>query len=201
VIRGSDVGSIHWNIGPDDIADRAVLEAAIAPTPQWSVLTDQIQTISRSPNGVRAKQFVKLHVYGNMNGLYRGVPARLVSELPAYTQHLDVCMLCYKVNDYTKFIYPLKLHEYLASGRPIVGSPIRAFQEFGHVVKLAGTVEEWSRALGACLEPVESSPSRVAERRNVARRYDWNDLCKGDCQNARRTTRTGIHRGVPASGD
>ena len=58
----------------------------------------------------------------------------------------------------------------------LVGYPIRALQEFGHVVKLAGTVEEWSRALGACLEPAESSPLRVAERRNVARRYDWDDL-------------------------
>ena len=42
---------------------------------------------------------------------------KAVSALPAYTQHLDVCMLCYEVTGYTKFIYPLKLHEYLASGR------------------------------------------------------------------------------------
>ena len=46
-----------------------------------------------------------------------------VSELPSYTQHIDVCTLCYKVDDYTKFIYPLKLHESLASGQPGVGAP------------------------------------------------------------------------------
>ena len=56
--------------------------------------------------------------------------AKPVSELPSYTQHMDVCMLCYKVDDYTKFIYPLKLHESLATGLPCVGAPIRTFQEF-----------------------------------------------------------------------
>ena len=53
-----------------------------------------------------------------------------MSELPSYTQHMDVSMLCYKVDDYTKFIYPLKLHESLASGLPCVGAPIRTLQEF-----------------------------------------------------------------------
>ena len=62
-----------------------------------------------------------------------------VTALPAYTQHLDVCLLCYKVDDYTKFIFPLKLHEYLASGKPVVGSPIRSLQNFTHVITLART--------------------------------------------------------------
>jgi len=42
-----------------------------------------------------------------------------IGELPGYTQHLDVCAMYYALNDYTKFIYPLKLHEYLATGRPV----------------------------------------------------------------------------------
>ncbi len=51
-------------------------------------------------------------------------------ELPGYMQHMDVCTLCYKLNDYTKYIYPLKLHEYLAAGRPVVAAPIRSLLEF-----------------------------------------------------------------------
>ena len=68
--------------------------------------------------------------------------AKPVGELPAYTQHLDVCVLCYELTDYTKFIYPLKLHEYLASGRPVVGSPIRSLEEFAHLIRLARTPNE-----------------------------------------------------------
>jgi glycosyltransferase involved in cell wall biosynthesis len=99
-----------------------------------------------------------------------------VAALPAYVQHMDVCMLCYEVNDYTKFIYPLKLHEYLASGRPVVGSPIRSLQEFGHVIRLARTPDEWSHTLNDMLAPTVNSAAQVEARRSIAQRYDWNTL-------------------------
>ena len=99
-----------------------------------------------------------------------------VTALPGYTQHMDACMLCYKVDDYTKFIYPLKLHESLASGRPCVGSPIRTLREFSSVLELACTVEEWSMALAAALTPAGDSKARSAAGRKVARDHDWNRL-------------------------
>ena len=43
---------------------------------------------------------------------------RAVGEIPGYMQHMDVCLLCYALTDYTRYIFPLKLHEYLATGRP-----------------------------------------------------------------------------------
>jgi glycosyltransferase involved in cell wall biosynthesis len=103
---------------------------------------------------------------------------KAVRALPGYTQHMDVCMLCYELNDYTKFIYPLKLHEYLASGRPVVGSPIRSLLEFSHVVKLARTAEEWSQALLDSLSPNNTAATKVKERQRVAQEYDWNHLVK-----------------------
>jgi glycosyltransferase involved in cell wall biosynthesis len=99
-----------------------------------------------------------------------------VGSLPSYTQYMDVCTLWYVINDYTKYIYPLKLHEYLASGRPVVGSPIPSLQEFEHVVRLARTTEEWSCALKSLIHDGDSSPKQVEARRNVAREYDWNLL-------------------------
>jgi glycosyltransferase involved in cell wall biosynthesis len=101
-----------------------------------------------------------------------------VTTLPAYTQHLDVCLLCYKVDDYTKFIFPLKLHEYLASGNPIVGSPIRSLQNFTHVITLAQTAPEWSRAISASLASPARSPEQIQARRDVAREYDWDRLVR-----------------------
>jgi glycosyltransferase involved in cell wall biosynthesis len=99
-----------------------------------------------------------------------------VEQLPAYTQHLDVCMLCYHVNDYTKFVYPLKLHEYLAAGRPVVGSPIDSLLEFAHVVRLARTADEWSQALSECLGDSAIAGSEVERRRRIARAHDWSRL-------------------------
>jgi glycosyltransferase involved in cell wall biosynthesis len=102
--------------------------------------------------------------------------SKSVSALPAYTQHLDVCMLCYRVTDYTKFIYPLKLHEYLASGRPVVGAPIRSLQDFAHIVRLAGTADDWSQAIHESLSPAAYSAIQVEARRRVACQHDWNVL-------------------------
>ena len=98
---------------------------------------------------------------------------RSVMDLPAYVQHFDAGMLCYDVNDYTKFIYPLKLHEYLAAGRPVVGSPIRTLQDFTHIIALASGPDEWSRELAAALEPSALSIENVRARQEVARGFDW----------------------------
>jgi hypothetical protein len=87
-----------------------------------------------------------------------------------------VCILCYEVNGYTKFIYPLKLHEYLASGRPVVGSPIHTLQDFAHIIRLARTTDEWSQAIQDSLSPDACSAEQVEGRRHVARQHDWNRL-------------------------
>jgi glycosyltransferase involved in cell wall biosynthesis len=131
----------------------------IGPQESLGQATSLIETLSQMPN---------VYFLGH----------KQVTVLPAYTQHLDVCLLCYKVNDYTKFIFPLKLHEYLASGNPIVGSPIRSLQNFTHVITLAHTAPEWSRAISASLAFPARSPEQIQARRDVAREYDWNRLVR-----------------------
>jgi len=58
-------------------------------------------------------------------------------SLGAYPQHFDVCLMPYVIDDYTRYVYPLKMHEYLAGGKPVVSSPIRSVEDFKHVIALA----------------------------------------------------------------
>ena len=102
--------------------------------------------------------------------------ARPVWELPAYARHLDVGIMPYDVDGYTKFIYPLKLHEYLAAGLPVVATPIRTLLDFPDVVSLAETSDDWSAALQAALAPAARSPGLVSVRQSVARAHDWSVL-------------------------
>lgn len=135
--------------------------------PEWSI-------VLVGPKGVlgeSAPVMVALEALPNVH-LTGGKP---VDQLPAYTQYLDVCLLCYKMDGYTKFIYPLKLHEYLASGHPVVGTPIHSLKEFSGAIRLASTVEEWSRAISESLAE-NSEPSRAEERRSIAKRFDWEVL-------------------------
>ena len=76
-------------------------------------------------------------------------------------------------------IYPLKLHEYLAAGRPVVGSPISSLEEFRGTIALAESADEWPEALRDALTPEARGSSRVEARRAVAKRYDWDVLVHG----------------------
>jgi len=99
--------------------------------------------------------------------------AKAAQVLPSYTQHFDVCTMPYLANDYTKYIYPLKLHEYLATGRPTVGTRIRSLEDFSQVVALVRTPEEWSAQLNTALQPEFNTPEWQQARRAVAARHDW----------------------------
>jgi teichuronic acid biosynthesis glycosyltransferase TuaH len=101
---------------------------------------------------------------------------REVGELPAYTQHLDVCLMCYEVNAYTQAIYPLKLHEYLAAGRPVLASRINSVLPFEGVVRVADTPEEWLDAIRAALDEPAADAALIESRRAIARAHDWNRL-------------------------
>jgi glycosyltransferase involved in cell wall biosynthesis len=102
--------------------------------------------------------------------------AKSTEALASYTQHLDVCLMPYAINDYTNCIYPLKLHEYLAAGRPTVGTRIRSLEDFSHVVTLAVTPDEWSEAIRQSLRPAVNTRERVRARQAVARQHDWQIL-------------------------
>src|SRR5258705_4326688 len=99
-----------------------------------------------------------------------------VWDLAAYPQHFDTCIMPYRLDTYTNSIYPLKLHEYLASGRPIVSAPIRSLGDFSQVIALAKGLEEWSNALTQSLEPATTCTAAKAARREIAREYDWDKL-------------------------
>jgi glycosyltransferase involved in cell wall biosynthesis len=99
--------------------------------------------------------------------------AKRVDQLPGYIQHIDVCMLCYLVNAYTNNIYPLKLNEYLAAGRPVVSSQIRSLLKEGELISLAESVDSWQQAIEESLAPNARSPQAIGRRQAYAGAHDW----------------------------
>lgn len=149
----------------------------------WDVLTalaarhPNLSFVFVGPIGNMGDQAQKMEsLFAQSNVYYLG--NKSVDTVAAYTRHLDVCLLCYALNDYTKYIFPLKLHEYLAAGRPVVGSRIRSLQDFSSVVKIADTPEEWSSAIVESLAPEQNSSAIMKQRRDVAKEYDWNRLVR-----------------------
>ncbi len=101
---------------------------------------------------------------------------KAVDELASYTQHMDVCLMTYEINDYTNHIYPLKLHEYLAAGRPTIASPIATVLEHRDVVTLADGHQEWLVGIDHALSPAANTPQEIERRRSRARCHDWDTL-------------------------
>ncbi|MDH3628262.1 MAG: glycosyltransferase [Acidobacteriota bacterium] len=129
----------------------------VGPLVSTSTIEDEIRSLQNQQN---------VYFLGN----------KPVGTLPTYNCFFDVCMLCYRMDDYTKFIYPMKVHEYLATGLPVVGSPIESLLEFADTISLAQTREEWSAALLKSLSPEMNTTEMIKHRQSVARRHDWDVL-------------------------
>jgi glycosyltransferase involved in cell wall biosynthesis len=148
--------------------DWSTLTGIARRRPDWSI-------VLVGPVGhMGAYEAAKTELFSLPNVHYLG--NRAVGQVPAYVRHMDVCLLCYALTDYTRYIFPLKLHEYLASGRPVVGSDIRTLRDFTSSVRIANNLDEWCAAIEASLAPGESSGERVRARQHIARQYDWNTI-------------------------
>lgn len=97
-------------------------------------------------------------------------------ELPGYMQHLDVGLLCYRIDGYTKYIYPLKLHEYLAAGLPVVATPIRSLHEFSEIIALADSEQAWADAIAVNAATARADTALLERRLATARAHDWDGL-------------------------
>jgi glycosyltransferase involved in cell wall biosynthesis len=95
-------------------------------------------------------------------------------QIARFTAALCVGLMCYRLgNLWTQAIYPLKMHEYLACGIPVVSAAVPAVQEFGEVVRIAQTPAQWQDAIDAALQ--DRGAAAVARRREVGAANSWDD--------------------------
>jgi glycosyltransferase involved in cell wall biosynthesis len=114
--------------------------------------------------GLRTEELQRrsnIHLLGN----------KQIEDLPRYLRTFDVSIIPYVLNDFTKNIYPLKLHEYMASGKPIVSTRIPAVAEFAGLVRIADDQEEFRQHIMAAL--AEHKENLVKKRIAVAAANDW----------------------------
>ncbi len=98
---------------------------------------------------------------------------RPYDAMPPYVAHMDVNALCYRSDPGGWWFagYPLKLHEYLAAGRPVVGAGIEVVAAFDAVIAIADGAEQWIAAIDDALRT--GGVASPEARRRVARQNDW----------------------------
>jgi glycosyltransferase involved in cell wall biosynthesis len=158
---------------PAPIRDLARPRAAYAGTIDYRCDADAICAVAdRMPVVVLgyaadAQTVRRLRMHRNV----RYVGAVPQAAVPAYLGAADVLLMPYLDNAATRFIYPQKLHEYLATGRPVVASRLPALAAFGDVITLASTAEFGSAAVQAAAQRDEGAEARVL----TARANSWED--------------------------
>jgi glycosyltransferase involved in cell wall biosynthesis len=97
------------------------------------------------------------------------------SDLPAYAKTFDVCLMPFAMNEATQFINPTKALEYMATGRPIVSTPVEdVVTQFGDVVTIAQSASEF---IQECKRLASNpSPARIERGLILARKNSWESI-------------------------
>tara|TARA_R110002049_G_scaffold85482_14_gene217251 strand:+ start:953 stop:2161 length:1209 start_codon:yes stop_codon:yes gene_type:complete len=94
-------------------------------------------------------------------------------EVAGYYRHSDVNLLAYRMGEglWSEGCSPLKLYEYLATGKPVVSARLQVVEDHEDVLAVASTDEEWLAAIEDAVTNggVGSKASRQAE----ARKNTW----------------------------
>ena len=100
------------------------------------------------------------------------LPPRDISELPACTRYIDVFIIPYKKNKLTRSIYPLKINEHLASGKPVIATNFSPdIESFSEVIYIAENDDAFVKLVGRAIS--EDEPARREKRVACARDNSW----------------------------
>ena len=86
----------------------------------------------------------------------------------------DVCIVPYKLAEVTLNARLLKLFEYMASGKPVVSTPLPTILPYNETVRIGHTHEEFIQQIEKSLK--EKDNTLVQKRIDLARENSWEKL-------------------------
>ncbi|MFL5328630.1 MAG: glycosyltransferase [Gemmataceae bacterium] len=95
------------------------------------------------------------------------------AEIPDWLERFHVSIIPFKRTLLTEATNPVKAYEILASGTPLVSTPLPEVAEMAPLVRLASTSREFEREIEAAL--VERDASAIGRRREFARNNTWRE--------------------------
>lgn len=104
---------------------------------------------------------------------------RSLRELARVVQTFDVGLVPYVRTPYTETVYPTKLLEYLAMGRPAVATDLPEVRALGLpelALRIAEDADAFVEAVHAAL--ADGGTAAAAERRRLAKERDWENVVR-----------------------
>lgn len=149
------VGGVHkW-------VDLKLIKETVQRYPQYSfVFAGPIQTDVSSLSGLKNIYFLGKKEH---------------KEIPYIINTFDVCIIPYLVTEYTKNVYPTKLNEYHALGKPVVSTDLPEITNFNkendNLVLIGKTSEEFIIRISEAVNGL--SPVLVDKRISSAQKNSW----------------------------
>ena len=99
----------------------------------------------------------------------RAVPYQ---DLPTYAAGFDVCVLPWETEQaFTSYGSAIKVREYLASGKPVVISPLPEYESMSDVLRIARSHDDFLKLVDDALQ--ESDPAAAAKRQAAVANGTW----------------------------
>lgn len=149
------VGGVHKWI------DRDLIKYLAESYPQYSfVFIGPIQT-----------DVSKLQVLKNIHFLGK----KEHSKLPFFIKYFDVAIIPYLICEYTNNVYPTKLNEYLALGKPVISTQLPEIiefnKEYGDIVYVSGGKEKFREYINKAIN--ENDQILRTRRIEISRNNSW----------------------------
>jgi glycosyltransferase involved in cell wall biosynthesis len=92
------------------------------------------------------------------------------ARIPEAMSRFDVCIVPHVESEFTNSLNPLKLWEYLASGKPVVSTNVAGFGSYPHLFRIASGPDAFVQA---CREALGENGAQQAGRRAEAAKHSW----------------------------
>jgi len=92
-------------------------------------------------------------------------------KIPRLCACFDVCLLQWKMSRWIECCNPLKMFEYMASGKPIVSVPIKEAMQYSDIISIAHNKEQFAEAIRWELQ--NDTIERSRKRIEIAKNHSW----------------------------
>ena len=139
------------------LVDQELIKRAARERPEW-----QWVFIGNKSRGLDIEELPNTHF----------LPPVAYAELPSYAAGFDVCVLPWETEQsFTSYGSAIKVREYLATGKPVVISPLPEYEPMRDVLRIARTRDDFLRLIEEALH--DHDPAAAAVRQASVSSGTW----------------------------
>jgi glycosyltransferase involved in cell wall biosynthesis len=139
------------------LVDQELIKLAARERPKW-----QWVFIGNKSRGLDIEGLPNTHF----------LPAVPYQSLPSYAAGFDVCVLPWETEQaFTSYGSAIKVREYLATGKPVVISPLPEYESMSDVLRIARSRDDFIRLVTEALQENDSDAGR--KRQNAVTSGTW----------------------------